>query len=270
MTAAMTNEEIDAMLADISQSLEEAGSPISRLLWSASAVCVPLIFTPVLGRYFALFGATLGVTALIVKGDRLPRHQLALAIWCEWMRREAWHEKGRGFSATVRMRRDIAQIYGTDPRGELFPLKQAVRLVDTFNRQQQRLETVNEHLQNLRQTRDLLIEKAAQLHELGDTSRDVSAPLSRVERDLPLLEHLSRDIYASCGRLEALLVAVRRAIQVRQLHRELDELTSAVAPDQIVATAPADDLSDIESQITREIETYLRLERDSDTHLRQI
>jgi hypothetical protein len=266
----MTNEEIDALLDDITKSVEHSAPPLSKVLWSSSAICAPLSFLPVAGRYFAVFTLALAVGAIMVGSENRPLQQPALAIWREWMRREEHHERGLGFSATVRMRWEIKKIYEDDPRGEIFPLKQAVRLVDTFNRQQQRLETVIAHLETLRQTRELLIEKAARLHELGDKSRDVGATLARVERDLPALQKLSDEINASCYRLDALLVSVRKAIQVKQLHQELDELTAVVTPEQAIETVQSDDLNNIEAQITQEIETFLRLERDTDAHLRQI
>jgi predicted transcriptional regulator len=235
---------------------------------------VPLIFVPSIA-----FGAgcVAGLLALcgfhcgqLAQSEFRPSpNEFALSVWREWMRRESEHEQTNGSSATLKMRFDILQIYENDPRGEVFPIQQAFRLIDTYSRQQFRLQVVESHLQKLREARRSLQEKAARLRELGDAGRDVGATLSRIEADLPALETLVGQICASCLRLEALLVAVQASMQVKQLHQDLDEITSAITP-QAKTPLSTDDLSDIEAQITREVETFLQLEREADAHLRQL
>jgi hypothetical protein len=116
-----------------------------------------------------------------------------------------------------------------------------------------------------------LNEKAMRLRALGDPNPLATANVEEMAREIPALERLADDILSSCHRLEAIVLSVHRAVQVKQLHREIAELKSSVSPEkggesQLVAP----EITDIERQIGREIETFLQLEQETDAHLREL
>lgn len=178
---------------------------------------------------------------------------------------------GAGLSeATRRLGNDVQKIYDGDPTGKLFPLRQSIRLVDTHSRQQQRLFIVENRLGELRNLQEALAGKMAQLQELGEDYPQGARNLKQINADLEALGRVHGQIRASCTRLEAIVIGVQKAVQSRQLRRELEGLSAHVAP-SIGAIEPAfeaQSLEDIERQIGREIETYLRLERETEEHLR--
>ena len=164
----------------------------------------------------------------------------------------------------------VAQIYALDQAGDTLPVRQAVRLFDTHRRQQKRLAQVSARMEELRALSEQLETKLARLHELGESYASGTRTLEEITADHEALTQISRRIQSSCTRLEMLVIAVQKAVQARQLRRELDEL-SARLPHSGESVEPAfepESLETIERQIGREIETYLHLERETEEHLR--
>ena len=66
------------------------------------------------------------------------------------------------------------------------------------------------------------------------------------------------------------MISVQKAAQARQLHRELSNINARLPQkaEAIESAFEPESLEDIERQIGREIETYLRLERETEEHLR--
>ena len=172
--------------------------------------------------------------------------------------------------ATRKLGSEVQKVYETDPAGELFPLRQAIRLVDTHRRQQERFTLVEARLQELRLLKEALSGKLAQLQELGEIYPEGARNLEQITDDMEVLRRVHGQIHSSCVRLEMIVISVQNAAQARQLRRELDGLSARVPRgDQAIEPAfEAESLDDIERQIGREIETYLQLERETEAHLR--
>ena len=190
--------------------------------------------------------------------------------------RELWNWAGRQHSfgplstPSQEVGNQIQKIYYLDPKGELLPLRQAIRLFDTFCRQQARLNIVTERLWQLNGLQETLLNKMARLQELGENYEQGARNLEQINDDYEALSGIAKQIQGSCARLEMLLISAEKAIQSRQLRRELNEL-SALMPRPTQAVEPAfeaESLETIERQIGREIETYLQLERETEEHLR--
>ncbi|HEX8464963.1 MAG TPA: hypothetical protein VF627_10145 [Abditibacterium sp.] len=165
------------------------------------------------------------------------------------------------------MWRQIGNIYQHDPRGEFFPLPQAIKLLDAHYRQQKRVGLVSQRLDDLSDLKIRLSEKILQLRELGADNEEGLENLKRIETDEQALQPLKDQIEASCRRLEMILISVQTAFKTRQLQREISELGTRATPAATLSTlAPENELSDIERQIGREIETFLRLERETERH----
>ncbi len=187
-----------------------------------------------------------------------------------------WHHlnetKFGGANAITRnLGQEITVIYQADPRGEVLPLSQAIRLMDTHDKQQQRLEVVADRLVKLRSVQNTLKEKTKQLRGLGESHPEGEIRLQSLEKDEAALNTMREQIQASCHRLGMIAIEAQKTQQMRQLRREISDLTTEKSP---IVTSPAflepDSLFDIERQITREIETFLQLERDTDRHLREL
>ncbi len=280
MNSSMTDDEIGALLVDIEKSLRSQIFVGSKVSWLVSLTTAPLIFIPGagVGLGFGIFSGVMAFVGWLTNHDgriewQKVQDNRARYLWREWTQRESLKELGQGFEKTVQMRDDISEIYESNPRGDILPLNQAIRLVNTLDSQQERLDQVANHVEGLRELRTQLLEKSAQLQKLGKKTQSVQSILRQIEEDVNPLETLGRQIEASCHRLELLLISVKKAMQIKQLHNEIDSLTSSICADVTEAleeTIATDDLSNIERQITREVETFLRLERETDRHLREI
>ena len=174
----------------------------------------------------------------------------------------------RLFPSSVDLKNAIAFFYQQDPLADTLPLPQAVRLLDAHQSQQQRLEIISFRLEELCLLRQTMHEKLAQLHNLGEDAPEAKRRLAELERDEAALQHIHNQISASCARLETIFTSVQHAHQVRQLKRELGELSQVAGAHSDLALE--NDAFDIERQIGREIETFLRLERETDEHLRDV
>ncbi len=222
----------------------------------------------------AIFGALLALPALHASRE-------AAVLWREFKRAPAlrlWREliDRRWLLAlpsepTEKLARSIRGLYETDWRGEVLPLPQAARLLLIYDLQRRRLAGIHERLNQLEVVREQLRERGARLQQLGDQTPLVSTSVSNLSNEIADLERLGEEIFASCHRLEDILVSVGRAVQVKQLHREIVDLTSVISPRTAESLAKgAPEIIDIERQIGCEIETFLRLERETDAHLRDV
>ncbi|BCM92753.1 hypothetical protein IAD21_04635 [Abditibacteriota bacterium] len=233
----------------------------------------------------ALWGAGLEAMAtflgclLLLPATQITRN--ALYEWREFKRAPAWrlwreitqnpHLLTASSAGGFDLSRSLQDVYRYDPRGEILPITQALRLLLIYDLQQRRLGVLLQRVTTLRSVRDQLLEKSARLRELGDTNPTVVVDGDEMNQEIAVLEQLNADIQASCYRLETIGLSAHRAIQVKQLHREIAELKSSVSPSKNgTAQLSPPEITDIERQIGREIETYLQLERETETHLRDL
>ena len=274
----MTNQEIDRVVAGRERRARTEQFLPTVTAWACSGVAfVASLLTlnpvdPLLNFSLWLAALLSGVGALTTVG-----------AWRTWKQREnararlIWQALGndqvfgaRLSESTRRLGNDVQKIYDGDPTGKLFPIRQSIQLVDTHNRQQQRLAIVENRLGELRKLQESLTGKMAQLRELGEDYPQGARNLEQINEDLEALRRVHGQIRASCTRLEAIVIGVQKALQSRQLRAELEGLSARVAPASgaIEPAFAAESLEEIERQIGREIETYLRLERETDEHLR--
>ncbi len=269
----MTNETIDA-------AIERA----ERRAWKdafvppivSGAIIVPCSVAALFSENYPLWLCIAGIFALASWAGAAANLKDFRAFQ-NGKAREVWRNLGvDGFfgerlsEATRRLGNDVQDVYNGDPTGKLFPLRQSIRLVDTHHRQQQRLAIVEARLGELRALQENLASKMAQLRELGEDYPQGARNLEQINEDLEALRRVHGQIHASCTRLETIVLGVQKAVQSRQLRAELEGLSARVTP----ATShdepafAAESLEEIERQIGREIETYLRLERETEEHLR--
>ena len=189
-------------------------------------------------------------------------------IWCHMVRSGVF---GKPLVGTARnLSEKIQAIYAIDPQASLLPLPQAVRLFDVYRRQRERRNAIDDRLGDLHSTRAALVAKTDQLQQLGE-HRSIAREVELLATEIEPLEELRDKTAESYRRLEAVIGPVLQTVQARQLHRELDDLQSQLPgeiPPHIEPTFEAESLEEIERQIGREIETYLRLERETEGHLR--
>ena len=122
----------------------------------------------------------------------------------------------------------ILNIYVLNPMGELLPIHQAIRLFDLY----------------------YCLQKQCAIVESCDRNTDKGETYGALETELK----------SSCTRLEAILIGLQRQIQERRRRRDLAGVETQANE--------AQSREEIERQIGREIETYLRLERETGEHLR--
>ena len=268
----MKNQDIDKTIAYYERRLRISSLFGPTLSWLGSAgVCGATIFAGASQPINFLTGCLLAISVYLTSSAiiemRKSRNFKAYRIW------ELVGESPvfvAPDNASLRhLGKSVRQIYEIDPAGEVLPLSQAIRLLDTYWRQQERSRKIAARLEELQALREELSSKIAQLQELGE-SRTGLRELNQIETDIEALKKVPPQIDASCRRLEVILISVKRAAQARKLHRELDDLRARVPrPAEAADSAfEAQSITEIERQIGREIETYLQLERETDEHLR--
>lgn len=163
----------------------------------------------------------------------------------------------------------IQGIYSTYHGADMLPLPQAIRLFEVYCHHRESRNSIEKRLDSLHSIREELLNKTALLSQLGE-ERTISREIKQIDAEIEPLEELRDRIAGSYRRLETIVSSVSKTLEAHRLHRELDEL-SARLPHASSTIEPAfapESLEEIERQIGREIETYLRLERETDAHLR--
>lgn len=267
----MTKVEAEQLIAQVRQRLWAREKGGRRVLAGAILLCVPCVLLPG-SSWLALPGLSWAagyvsticfVFWLAMEGfarlEKRDAHSVREAALWEEISKENGVLSAHNLALTE-LRYRILSLYAAKG-ASLLPLQQAVRLFDAFKRQQQRLQDVENRLHQL----SVLRHKMAQLNRL-----DSSLPLAQVqpvaEQEAALLA-LAGQLKASCQRLENIVAQVEKAVQIEQLQREIDQLASRV---QLASRPDVPEADDVERQITREIETYLQLERETERHFQQL
>ena len=269
----MTNEAIDAIIERQQLALERSATFTCAALWFGSfALPFFMLFSLSLSwallTFCVLASVSLFSTKETIEEIKKRRNQRALLVWEQIGVKQVF---GDALSVSTRqLGTEIQKIYQGEPSGELLPLRQSIRLLDTHNRQQQRLQIVENRLRELRALQENLQSKLAQLRELGENYPQGARNLEQIDGDLAALGRVHGQIRASCARLEAIVIGVQKVAHSRRLRADLDGLSAQLprATQAVEPTFEAESLEEIERQIGREIETYLQLERETDEHLR--
>jgi hypothetical protein len=266
----MTSEEIRRLIVNSEKmiGLEILTTPLAAWTIGFGSALFGAVFSVFEGYLFAVPVAFVG---LFVSFEHHGR-------WLEFRKRRAeliWRHVNKTVfepytnAPSANLVRDIASLYRSDPRGEVLPLAQAVRLVDTHHKQQQRLDVLTARLGQLHIIGNALRQKTQQLRELGEKHEQGETRLQNLREDEAAIRVMCEQTEASCHRLEMILIEARKAQQMRQLHHEINALTQEKPLSSATLSSESHDaLGDIERQITREVETFLRLERETDRHLR--
>ncbi len=272
----MTNQEIDQLVfRGQRQSLLRflVKSPLSSLSSFLCVVALLLILFTVLAHDYVMAGGTFCLFAVYVaavarKHVKSFGRYRGTHFW-DFLADEGI--SGRPVeAATARLIRTVARIQRL-PRGlEMLPMRQAVRLIETYQLQQLELRRLNARSHEWRTLRRTLSEKLAQLRGIGEDHREGQNRLAEIDVQCESLHRLQQPIEDSCTRLELIVISVEKAVLSRQLRAEIGTLNEGVTGSD-APTEPAfeaQSLEEIERQIGREIETYLRLERETDEYLR--
>jgi len=270
----MNDEQITRLLQKTRRALWARHFKLPLIGWGASLSGVAALLVTDLSGFALIFGGMLALPAIQVSRDaafnwREFNRAPALRLWRELNERNLLIAAPT--AQTRALVRSIEAVYQTDWRGEVFPLPQAARLIIIYDLQRRRLTSIDERMRELEIVREQLEFKVARLRQLGDQTPTASASLDNLSNEMALFGRVGDEVSASCTRLEAIVLSVQRAVQVKQLHREIADLTSVVAPrNPALSEITIPEITDIERQIGREIETFLQLERDTDAHLREV
>ena len=98
--------------------------------------------------------------------------------------------------ATRRLIDKIADIQSNAGK-ELLPLRQSVKLVEAHHGQQRQLQRVNARLHKLHATRETLVEKIAQLQELGENHAAGWRNLEQVRAETDALQNVADQLQNS-------------------------------------------------------------------------
>lgn len=270
----MNDEQITRLLVKTQRRLWLRHLRLPVLCWGAASAVAGASLGTGFVEGAAIFGGLLSLPALQTSSEaaktwREFKRAPALRLWREITDRDLLIASP--CEQTKKMARSIRGLYETDWRGEVLPLRQAARLLLIYDLQRRRLESIHERLNQLEVVRGQLRDRGERLQQLGDQTPLLSTSLDNLSSEIAGLERLGEEVFGSCHRLEDILLSVGRAVQVKQLHREIVDLTSVVSPRTAEALGSgAPEITDIERQIGREIETFLQLERETDAHLRDV
>lgn len=269
----MTNHHIDVLIGNAEKEVSSSSFAGAWLVGGFSLLISPLVLVEgvnVIAGMMAMVGwiATCSLLSDGRKGRVDVQQNRARSIWDEFRRSDAF---GASESLKVReLTREIARVYEIDPQGEVLPISQAVRLVLVWKQQQECLQLIIERLGQMRVLRETLLSKQRLLHDLNDHNSGVERTIARLNDDIEPLDRSCDAFLASCARLEAMISSVEAQARRRQLHREIGQLTTQVIPGPMDSLELSNEHLDLERQITREIETFLQLERETDAHLREL
>jgi hypothetical protein len=270
----MNDEQITRLIRKTQRQLWARHFKLPLIGWGLSLSSVAALLLEGVVEFGLFFGGLMALPAIQVSREaafnwREFNRAPALRLW-----RELNHRNLLIASPTAQTRelmRSIEALYQTDWRGEVLPLPQAARLIVIYDLQRQRLASIDERTGELELVREQLKFKAARLHQLGDQTPAAATSLDNLSGEIALFDRVGEEVLASCTRLETIVLSVQRAVQVKQLHREIADLNSVVAPrSPALSQIAIPEITDIERQIGREIETFLQLERETDAHLREV
>ncbi len=267
----MTNERAQRLVDGVEQRLVSDSIMPARISGTIALCSTTIYFVPgiwFVGVGLAGFCGTFALIQSLIARDvqkELKAHR-APTVWGHLMGFDLFGARLQ--ASSVDLKNAIASLYEQDPNAQTLPLPQAVRLLDAHVHQQKRLEIISYPLNELQRLRRAMHEKLARLRDLGEDAPEAKRRLTELERDEVALRGIHNQTSASCARLESIFTSVQHAHQVRQLKRELGELSQAAGSSSELALES--DAFDIERQIGREIETFLRLERETDEHLRDV
>ena len=268
----MNDKQIERLIKQSERSVFYRTWNVPICLWGVSAttplVSIPL-YAPQLGCMLGGFFAFCSVvssrqTAIMWRAYKQSR---AVSLW----KVAAWNEQFFPDPAppTKILRGELTEFYRADQSAEVLPLAQGLRLLSVYELQQQRQELIAKRIIQLHALRDKLVRTATQLETLGESRPDTTGSVHKAQSELAALERLVDESLASCKRLEVIVVSTQKALQVRQLHHELTRLQSDITStisQPLMEPYP----TNIEGQISREIETYLQLERETELHFRDL
>ena len=272
----MTNQQIEKLIRKAEAGAFSRHFVLARLAGGIALLlplCAPLFSLPEEGIVLAVLLAIAGGAFAWSNwrdGKAIERNFNRNRAQSTWVELTATDIFGEDTYALRAMLHRVGAVYESDPDAKVFPLLQAVQLVQVWHQQQSRLALVRGHVAQMGDLHVALLQKQAQLRALGDDNAGIEQTLARLEADIGPLERSSETLRASCARLEAIVLSVDAAAQRRQLLREVGELTAGVHRDSGSAIELHDEHLDLERQIGREIETFLQLERETDAHLREL
>ncbi|BCM92750.1 hypothetical protein IAD21_04632 [Abditibacteriota bacterium] len=275
----MNNREIETLIQQAEKQVGFDSFTSAYFMGVSAAVLTPFLLlvqnpVPVVG--IGAFSAVCWFVAvcLWVDGRKLKREFMKNRARVVWKQMEGMDAFDAESSLKQReLLNDIARVYERDPRGEIFPLSQAMRLVPVWEQQQKRLHVINKHVIQMQVARATLLEKQKLLRELGDKNTGLECTLVRLDAEIAHLEQGQNALRASCARLESLIVDVDATVSRRELHREVGEVTMCFSSGNCYEADSldiSDEHLDIKHQLEREIEIYLRLERETEVHLRDL
>jgi hypothetical protein len=264
----MNEQQIDEVLAKVQA--DPGGLKRSFLLTMSGFV--PLLAAwAMFGKAGGFFAAVLGVPLALISHTfyletKRPR---ASIIWSDFLRFYT-DESGALSGHTHRFCERISTLYESDSSQLLLPFRHAARLLDTYHKQQARLTALNlrlEEVEALYQPLNARIEKLRELHETNEAGERTLRELRNEKRQLLALKN---QIETSANNLEAILSTIENERKKRRLHQEVAVLAGRArisSDEEVTEGIVPDPVNELEEQITREIQTYLQLERDTDQRL---
>ena len=141
----------------------------------------------------------------------------------------------------------VRNIYGLDPAGESLPLAQAIRLLDVYQLLRGQLSRVETRLSGGSSAWGGARAKSPRYVASGDARET--------------LESARAELKSSCARLEAIIADVQATLQEQRRRHAPGRVRGETSGEAVAG-------SEIQARVAREIETYSRLERETEPHLR--
>lgn len=268
----MTIEEIEDLLARSEWSIKTKHSIVPTVSWLITLTSTSLLAFTSVPAFMIGWGGILSVVSIRAHWDSWQalsnfKRKRALELW-DYIGSNGRLGYGTPMPPEIRQFGGrIAGLYERDPQAEHFPLSQALQLVDIYHRQHQRLSQLTLRLKELDILRMELSLRLDRLYELGEDNEHAELNLHQFEEDITTIKTMRDQIEASCHRLEMLLISIEKTYEIRQLNQEITGLATRASASPLASRDETESLANIERQIGHEIETFLRLERETDKHL---
>lgn len=188
-----------------------------------------------------------------------------------------WPRYARGFfmqddstaDATQRLVEKIFALYELNGMTTVFPVEQAKRLVEAHKRQWSKISAIDDRLKANRVLHREIGDNLEQLRLMGESNAAGERSLKELKQDESELLILREKIVDSSRKLEALLPVIETEWRKTCLHRETNRLAEialrSTAEDSAVVWERT--TTELEHQITFEINTYLKLESETQQRL---